>query len=120
MKSRRSQTRKWLAKQTSDPFVKQANSQGYRSRAAFKLLELDKRYHLFKKGMQVLDVGAAPGSWSQVAARILRGNGHLIAVDLLPMGEITNVDVIRGDFLDEQTLQAIIAKLRREKFDLIL
>jgi len=93
-------TREWLQRHRRDPFVQQATAQGYRSRAAFKLLQLDASDRLFKAGQQIVDLGAAPGGWSQVAANRVGNGGRVVAVDLLPVETIANVTVIRGDFLD--------------------
>ncbi len=92
-------TRGWLRQHRRDPFVREANAQGYRSRAAFKLMQLDASERLFKKGQQVVDLGAAPGGWSQVAAERVGINGRVVAVDLLRMQPLQGVAFIQGDFL---------------------
>ena len=91
-------SKEWMRRHVTDPYVKQARAQGYRSRAAFKLLELDKRESLLKPGMTVLDLGAAPGGWSQVAAEKVKPGGRVVAVDLLPIAPISGVTVVKGDF----------------------
>ena len=96
----------WLNRQHKDLFVKQAKQEGYRSRAAYKLLELQKKYSLLKPGMSVIDLGAAPGSWSQVAINCIapennKLQGKLLAVDILPIEPIKNVDIINVDFTNE-------------------
>jgi 23S rRNA (uridine2552-2'-O)-methyltransferase len=88
----------WLRRHVTDPYVKQARSQGYRSRAAFKLLELDSKEKLFRPGQTVVDLGAAPGGWSQVAAEKVKPRGHVIAIDVLEIAPISGVTVHKGDF----------------------
>jgi len=88
----------WLRRQLNDPYVAAAKAQGWRSRAAFKLIEMDDRFHLIKPGMRVLDLGAAPGGWSQVARK--RGAAQVVALDLLPIDPIPGVDFLQGDFND--------------------
>ena len=93
----------WLDRQLNDPYVAQAKRDGYRSRAAYKLTEIDDKYHFLKSGQAVVDLGAAPGGWSQVAAKRIgaaEGRGKLIAIDLLEMGEIPGVTFAQLDFLD--------------------
>jgi 23S rRNA (uridine2552-2'-O)-methyltransferase len=91
-------SQQWLERQLNDPFVKAAKAKGYRSRAAFKLLELDERHHLFRRGARVVDLGCAPGGWLQVALE--RGAGAVVGVDLLPVDPVPGAKVIRGDFTD--------------------
>src|SRR6516165_10306257 len=93
----------WLERQLNDPYVAQARREGYRSRAAFKLIEIDDKHHFLKPGMTVVDLGAAPGGWSQIAAKRVGaadGKGRVIAIDLLDMGEIAGVEFAKMDFLD--------------------
>jgi len=97
-KSRSPASARWLARQLNDPYVAAARQQGWRSRAAFKLVELDDRFHLIRPGVRVLDLGAAPGGWTQVAVK--RGAKSVLAVDLLPMDPIPGAVVIQGDFND--------------------
>jgi 23S rRNA (uridine2552-2'-O)-methyltransferase len=91
-------SKEWLRRHVSDPYVKEARKQGYRSRAAFKLLEIDKRESILKPGKIVLDLGAAPGGWSQVAAEKVKPGGKVTAVDLLEIAPISGVTILRGDF----------------------
>lgn len=91
-------SKEWMRRHVSDHYVKQARKQGYRSRAAFKLLELDKKESILKPGQTVLDLGAAPGGWSQVAAEKVKPGGRVIAIDLLEIAPISGVTVHRGDF----------------------
>jgi 23S rRNA (uridine2552-2'-O)-methyltransferase len=91
-------SKEWLRRHVSDPYVRKARQEGYRSRAAYKLLELDQKHSLFKPGMTVLDLGAAPGGWSQVAAQKVMPGGHVVAIDVLEMAPISGVTIIKGDF----------------------
>jgi 23S rRNA (uridine2552-2'-O)-methyltransferase len=100
----------WLKRQLNDPYVARARQQGFRSRAAFKLIEIDDKHRLLKPGARVVDLGAAPGSWSQVAARRVgagQGRGHVLAVDLLDMAAIAGIEFVRLDFLDERAPDVI-------------
>jgi len=104
----------WLARQLNDPYVAEARRLGYRSRAAFKLIELDDRFQLLKRGSRVVDLGAAPGGWTQVAAArsgASEGRGALVAVDVAPMDPVAGAQVLRLDFLDLGAPQAIAAAL---------
>ena len=94
-------SKEWLRRHVTDHYVKKAREEGYRSRAAYKLLELDQKQSLFKAGMTVLDLGAAPGGWSQVAAQKVKPGGRVIAVDLLPIAPIGGVEVRKGDFREQ-------------------
>ena len=102
--------KQWLRRHVTDHYVRMAKEQGYRSRAAYKLLELDQREKLFRPGAWVVDLGAAPGSWSQVAASRVKPGGKVIAVDLLEIAPISNVTVLRGDFREAGLLQALDGK----------
>lgn len=113
-------SKQWLREHFTDPFVKQAQSEGYRSRAVYKLLEINKRDHIFKPGMLVVDLGAAPGGWSQVAAKLVQPKGTVIALDLLEMEPIEGVHFIQGDFANEQVLSSLEKILNREKPDIVL
>jgi 23S rRNA (uridine2552-2'-O)-methyltransferase len=104
----------WLERQLNDPYVLQAKRDGYRSRAAYKLKEIDDKYKLLKPGMAVIDLGAAPGGWSQIAAKRVgsgEGRGSVVAIDLLEMPEITGVDFAQMDFLDNDAPQRLRAML---------
>ena len=104
-------SQKWLERQLNDPYVARAKREGYRSRAAFKLLEIDDRYHLLKPGQRVVDLGAAPGGWSQIAAaRVgsLNGKGRVVGIDLLEIEPMPGVEFIQLDFLDESAPQRLI------------
>jgi 23S rRNA (uridine2552-2'-O)-methyltransferase len=104
----------WLERQLNDPYVVQAKREGYRSRAAYKLIELDDKYHFLKGGMTVVDLGAAPGGWSQIAARrvgAVNGKGKVIAIDLLEMPEIAGVSFAQLDFLDQDAPEKLITMM---------
>lgn len=111
---------RWLSEHFSDEYVKQAQAQGYRSRAVFKLKELDERERLFKPGMVALDLGAAPGGWSQYAAERIGKSGKIIALDLLPVEEIPGVTFIQGDFREEDILAQLMAELAGRPVDVVL
>ena len=110
----------WLARHLSDPFVKQAQKDGYRSRSAYKLVELNEKDHLIRPGMRIMDLGSAPGGWSQVAGKLVGEKGRVLATDILPMDELQNVDFIQGDFTAEATVQQVLDWLGGAKFDLII
>lgn len=101
-RGRTASSRRWLERQLNDPYVHAAKTKGYRSRAAFKLIELDSKFHFFKKGARVLDLGAAPGGWSQVAAQRLGETGHIVAIDILAMEPIPGVQIYHGDLTDPE------------------
>ncbi|HEY4041972.1 MAG TPA: RlmE family RNA methyltransferase [Rhodopila sp.] len=107
-KSRTPASARWLARQLNDPYVAAARQQGWRSRAAFKLLELDDKFHLIRKGARVIDLGAAPGGWSQVAVK--RG-ASVLAMDLLPIDPIPGVSTLQGDFTDPDMPRRLTAEL---------
>jgi 23S rRNA (uridine2552-2'-O)-methyltransferase len=100
-------SKQWLRRHVTDAYVRMAKEQGWRSRAAFKLLELDDKEKLLRPGAVVVDLGAAPGGWSQVAAKGVKPGGRVIAVDLLPIAPITGVAVLRADIRDQAVLQAL-------------
>ena len=98
-------SKQWLRRHVTDPYVRQARAHGYRSRAAYKLLEIDSQEKLLRPGMTVVDLGAAPGGWSQVAAAKVRPGGRVIAIDLLPIAPILGVTVVQGDFREKLLLE---------------
>ena len=110
----------WLSRHLSDPFVKQAQKDGYRSRSAYKLIELNEKDKLIRPGMRIMDLGSAPGGWSQVAGKLVGEKGRVLATDILPMDELKNVDFIQGDFTEEAIVQQVLDWLRGTKFDLII
>ena len=107
-KGRKISSQHWLERQLNDPYVREAKAKGYRSRAAFKLLELDRKFRVLKKGARVLDLGAAPGGWTQVA--VARG-AHVVAMDILPMDPIAGAEVLALDMLDPKTPERLKAAL---------
>jgi 23S rRNA (uridine2552-2'-O)-methyltransferase len=110
----------WLSRHLSDPFVKQAQKDGYRSRSAYKLIDLNDSDRLLQPGMRVMDLGSAPGGWSQVASKLVGGKGRVLATDILPMDSLVNVDFIQGDFTDEAIVQQLLDWLDGDRFDLIM
>jgi 23S rRNA (uridine2552-2'-O)-methyltransferase len=111
---------RWLREHFNDPYVKRAQAEGWRSRAVFKLEELLERDRLLKPGMTIVDLGAAPGSWSQVARERLGDKGRLIALDILPMQGIGGVEFILGDFREESVLEQLKQALAGAEVDLVL
>ncbi|MDB6063640.1 MAG: rRNA methyltransferase [Verrucomicrobiaceae bacterium] len=118
--SRSKSSRDWLDEHVNDPYVKQAQKDGYRARASYKLIELNEKDKLIRPGMLVMDLGSAPGSWSQVAAHLVGHHGRVLATDILPMDSLANVDFIRGDFTDEVVFRQILDLLSGNQPDLIL
>ena len=110
----------WLREHVNDTYVQRAKAEGYRSRASFKLMEIDDRDHLIRSGETVVDLGATPGGWSQVAAKRMQGKGRVIALDLLEMDPLHGVDFIQGDFREEDVLRQLEAMLAGEKLGLVL
>nr|WP_294502355.1 RlmE family RNA methyltransferase [uncultured Rhodopila sp.] len=108
-KDRSPASARWLKRQLNDPYVTAARQQGWRSRAAFKLLELDDKFHLIRPGVRVLDLGAAPGGWTQVAVK--RGAASVLALDLLPIDPIHGAVVLQGDFMDPEMPERLTAEL---------
>jgi 23S rRNA (uridine2552-2'-O)-methyltransferase len=111
---------RWLREHNDDKYVRLAQAEGYRSRAVYKLQELDSKYTLFRPGMQVVDLGSAPGGWSQYAAHKVGHNGRVIASDILSMDSIAGVEFIQGDFQESVVLQAILDLLGERRADLVL
>ena len=103
-------SKEWLRRHVTDPYVKAARKQGYRSRAAFKLLELDKKESILKPGQTVIDLGAAPGGWSQVAAKRVAPGGRVIAIDLLQIAPISGVTVLKADFREQVLLDSLAGR----------
>ena len=107
-------SQRWVARQLKDPYVAEAKRQGYRSRAAFKLIELDNRFHVLKPGQKVVDLGAAPGGWTQVAverSKAAQGQGRVVALDVLPMEPIAGASLITLDFMDDAAPEKLKAAL---------
>lgn len=111
---------RWLQEHFSDQYVKQSQSDGYRSRASYKLIELNKKDRLFKRGMSVVDLGAAPGGWTQVAMELIGDDGTVVASDILSMDSIAGVDFIQGDFTEASVYEELLNALDGEKTDLVI
>jgi len=110
-------SKQWMIEHVNDPYVQRAQKDGYRSRAAYKLLEINERDHLIKSGMAVVDLGATPGGWSQVAAA---KGAKVIALDLLPLNPIRGVEFIQGDFREDSVLAQLEARLGGKRIGLVL
>ncbi len=118
---KRSKTSKaWMQEHVNDPYVKKAKQEGWRSRAAYKLQEIDDRDHLLRPGITVVDLGAAPGGWSQLAAQKLAGKGRVIALDVLEMVGLPGVTFIQGDFREDAVLEQLVAALDGKPVDLVI
>ena len=114
---RKNSSTRWLQRQINDPYVRQAQSEGKRSRAAYKIIQIDEKFNIFKKGDSVLDLGAAPGSWTEVALE--KSGGLVVAVDILDMTDIKNALILKADLSDENSSN-LIRKLNNEKFNIVL
>jgi len=124
-KGRKTASTRWLARQLNDPYVEEAKRRGYRSRAAFKLIEIDDKHHILKPGMKVVDLGAAPGGWSQIAAErvasgVGSGQGQVIAIDLTEIESLPGVEVLALDVTEAGTLDRIRAALKGGRADVVL
>ncbi|WP_415893244.1 23S rRNA (uridine(2552)-2'-O)-methyltransferase RlmE [Neptuniibacter sp. PT8_73] len=115
-----SSSERWLKEHFDDHWVKKSKELGYRSRASFKLIELDEKDKLLKQGMTVVDLGAAPGGWSQVAAERVGDHGRVVASDILPMDSMAGVEFVQGDFTEEEVLNKILNALGDEPADLVI
>ncbi len=120
MSKPRGSSRSWRERQERDPYVRRARQEGWRSRAVFKLEELDRKERLFRPGMVVVDLGAAPGGWSQYATEQLKGRGRIVALDLLPMDALADVEVIEGDFSTDSCLETLVERLGDVRIDLVM
>ena len=120
MTKRSKSSARWLAEHASDPYVKRAHEEGWRSRAAFKLEEIQRTDRLLRPGITVVDLGAAPGGWSQYAARLLAGKGRVIALDVLEMPALPGVEFIQGDFTEPDVLERLEAALGGSRVDLVM
>ncbi len=119
--ARRSKTSgKWLKEHFDDPYVKRAQQEGWRSRAVYKLQEIDEKDRLLRRGMTVVDLGASPGSWSEWVARKVQPGGRVIALDVLPMDALADVTFIQGDFREEAVLEQLLAAIGENPVDLVL
>ena len=113
-------SKQWMREHVNDPFVQMAQKEGYRSRAAYKLLEINDKDHLIKPGMVVVDLGATPGGWCQVAGAIVGAAGKVIALDLLPLEPLRGVEFIQGDFRDEEVLKKLEMSLQGKPVGLVI
>lgn len=111
---------RWLKEHFDDPFVKMAQKDGYRSRASYKLLEIQEKDNILRPGMTVIDLGSAPGGWSQVTSRVIGDKGTLIASDILPMSAIADVTFIEGDFTEERVFNEIMDAVGNRPVDLVI
>ncbi|MDB4584579.1 23S rRNA (uridine(2552)-2'-O)-methyltransferase RlmE [Draconibacterium sp.] len=118
--SRSKSSSRWLQEHHQDEYVLKARAQGYRSRAVFKLAEIQQKDHVLKAGQLVLDLGAAPGGWSEYASTIIGDQGKIIALDLLPLEPIAGVTFLQGDFTEQETLDRLLALIGDRRFDLVL
>ena len=111
---------RWLKEHFDDHYVKQSQKDGWRSRASYKLLEIQEKDRIFHPGCKVVDLGAAPGGWSQVAVQLVGEQGRVVASDILPMDAIAGVDFVQGDFTEEAVLAQILATIGADKVDLVI
>lgn len=118
--ARSKSSHRWMQEHVNDPYVKQAQKDGYRSRAAYKLIELNDKDKLIRPGLLVMDLGSAPGGWSQIAGRLVGDHGRVIATDILPMDSLENVDFIQGDFTEQAVFDQLLALLGDRKPDVII
>ncbi len=120
MPKRSKSSARWLAEHASDEYVKRAQREGWRSRAVFKLAEIQHSERLLKPGIRCVDLGAAPGGWSQYAVRLVGGASRIVATDILPMDAIPGVEFVQGDFRDESVLEQLLSRIGASKVDLVL
>ncbi len=120
MAKKRSSSKAWLKEHRDDPYVQQAQREGYRSRACYKLLELQEKDRLIKPGMTVVDLGSAPGGWSQVAAELVGHRGRVIASDILAMDNLAGVEFIQGDFTEDAVFEQILAAIGDAPVDVVV
>ena len=111
---------RWLKEHSDDHYVRQSQKEGWRSRASYKLLEIQEKDHIFRLGSKVVDLGAAPGGWSQVAVQLVGEQGRVVASDILPMDAIAGVDFVQGDFTEEAVLGQILATIGADQVDLVI
>ncbi|MDY7025725.1 MAG: 23S rRNA (uridine(2552)-2'-O)-methyltransferase RlmE [Pseudomonadota bacterium] len=113
-------SRRWLQEHHNDPYVQKSKEDGYRSRATYKLLEIQEKDKLFKPGMTVLDLGAAPGGWSQIAAQMVGDKGRVIATDILPMDTLDGVTFLQGDFREEGVFEQLLEIIEKDPIDVVI
>lgn len=120
MAKKKSSSKAWLKEHRDDPYVQQAQREGYRSRACYKLLELQDKDRLIKPGMTVVDLGSAPGGWSQVAVNLVGHKGRVVASDILHMDNLAGVEFIQGDFTEDDVFEQILAAIGEQPVDLVI
>ena len=120
MAKKGSSSGRWLQEHEQDEYVKLARERGYRARASFKFLEINEKFKLLKRGMSVVDLGAAPGGWSQVAAPIVGSEGQVIALDILAMDPIDGVTLLQGDFTEDEVYQNLLSLIEDQPVDLVI
>jgi 23S rRNA (uridine2552-2'-O)-methyltransferase len=120
MAKKKSSSKSWLREHHNDPYVQRAQKEGYRSRACYKLLEIQEKDRLIKPGMTVVDLGSAPGGWSQVAGRLVGHKGRVVASDILPMDSLEGVTFIQGDFTEEAVFDEILVAIDNQPVDLVI
>lgn len=120
MAKRGGSSQRWMQRHVEDEYVKRAQKEGYRSRAAYKLLEIDKKDKILRAGMTVVDLGATPGGWCQVAAKKCKSSGNIFALDILPMTPLENVTFIEGDFREESVMNQLLEALENQGVDLVM
>ena len=120
MGKKKSSSRAWLKEHHDDPFVQRAQREGYRSRAVYKLIEINEKDRLIQPGMSVLDLGSAPGGWSQVAGVLVGDRGRVLASDILPMDHLPNVTFIQGDFTEQETYDQLMQALSGSRLDVVI
>lgn len=113
-------SKKWLDEHVNDPYVKRAKIDGYRSRASYKLIEINEKDKLFRAGNMVMDLGSAPGGWSQILVPLIGDSGRVIASDILPMDGIVGVDFVQGDFTEAKVYEQIVEALNGDKVDVVV
>ncbi|MCP5207466.1 MAG: 23S rRNA (uridine(2552)-2'-O)-methyltransferase RlmE [Hahellaceae bacterium] len=118
--ARSNSSNRWLDEHVNDPYVKQAQVDGYRSRASYKLIEINNKDKLIRPGMLVMDLGSAPGGWSQIAGPLVGSKGRVIATDILPMNPLEYTDFIQGDFTEDVVFEQLLEKLGGEKADVVI
>ena len=118
--AKKGSSHRWMHEHLNDEYVKKAKKEGYRSRAVYKLLEIIKKSQIINKGDKVLDLGAAPGGWSQVAAKIVGQTGQVIASDILPIEEISGVDFLQGDFTESSVYEKLLSMTKGQKMNTVL
>lgn len=118
--SRSKSSKRWLDEHFEDEYVKRSRQDGYRSRAVYKLIEIQQKHHIIQPGMKVLDLGAAPGGWSQYCAQIIGDNGRVVASDILPIDPLPHVEFVQGDFREDEVLATLLNTLGSDKCDLVI